>query len=95
MNLYNLSITSVQLREIDVRSLERLVKQVVLNNNHLDFTLEALTTKIAGLLSIQSCNVYKIEVRILLNLLSKFGDNSIFISSTMSKGIKIDPKSVE
>jgi transcription termination/antitermination protein NusG len=57
---------------------ENLDCPYLVNNNHLNLALEALTTECACLLCIQSCNIYKIEMRKLLQLLSKFSDNSIF-----------------
>ena len=50
----------------------------VLHNDHLDLALEALATKIARVLSIQTRHIDEVEMRILLQLLAKLGDDSIF-----------------
>ncbi len=70
--------TVIERREVYFRSLKSLVEKCVLHNDHLNLILEALATQITGLLSVQSGNIYQIEMRIFGQLLSKFYYDSIF-----------------
>ena len=68
----------IQSSIVEISFLECFVQQRVLYNKQLNVVLETIATKSACLLCIQTRKVNKIEVRILLEFLTKFYDNSIF-----------------
>ena len=68
----------IQRSVVNIRSLKCLVQKLVLHNQQFDLVLEALPTEVTGLSCIQSGNVNQIEMRIFLQFLSEFYDDSIF-----------------
>lgn len=65
--------------EIVLSSFESLLEERVLHHYHLDTALEALTTKIARLASIQTGHIYEVEVCVFFQLFTESFDDEGFI----------------
>ena len=59
--------------------LKRFLEQCILSNQEFDVLFEARATQVAGLRSIQTLDIYEIEVRVLSQLCAKSFNDEIFI----------------
>ena len=71
--------TVVKRRIVDFCSLECLVKEVVLDYDHLDLCAEALSSQATGSLGIHTGYVYQVEVSVFLYLFTELLDDDCFI----------------
>ena len=69
----------IQRGEINLGSLQSLVKKSILHSNHLHILLEAKTTETCSLLCIKPLCVYNVEMRILCKEFTQICYNYVFI----------------